>query len=45
MSEIQATALEAFCRRMAEAIARGEFDRARELTEEGIRLRSLTRWG
>jgi hypothetical protein len=39
-SEIQATTLEELGRQVAEAIARGEFDRARELTEEGIRQRT-----
>jgi hypothetical protein len=40
MSEIQASALEDLGRQVAEAIALGEFARARDLTEEGIRLRS-----
>jgi len=39
MSEIQATALQGLGRQVAEAIALGEFARARELTEEGIRRR------
>jgi predicted translin family RNA/ssDNA-binding protein len=40
MSEITATTIGELGRQVAEAIARGDFDRARELTEEGIQLRS-----
>jgi hypothetical protein len=40
MSESQASVLEILGRQVAEAIALGEFAKARELTEEGIRLRS-----
>jgi hypothetical protein len=38
MSEITATTLGELGRQVAEAIARGEFERARELTDAGIWL-------
>ncbi len=40
VSEIVASALEDLGRRVAEAVACGEFERARELTEEAIRMRA-----
>jgi hypothetical protein len=40
LSETVAAALENLGRRVAEAVARGEFERARQLTEEAIRIRA-----
>jgi hypothetical protein len=40
VSEAEAAAIEDLGRQMAEAIARGEFERARQLMEQAIRLRA-----
>ncbi len=40
VSEVVASVLEDLGRRVAEAVARCEFERARELTEEAIRIRA-----
>lgn len=39
VSEVVASMLEDLGRRVAKAVARGEFERARQLTEEAILLR------
>jgi len=41
VSETTATTIGELGRQVAEAIARGDFDRARELTEEGIHKTSV----